>query len=114
METPPRAWGRPPVAPKPHPAQGNTPTCVGKTQLMRSLSIESEKHPHVRGEDGLALALLYRNPETPPRAWGRRRCLAAVSPRGRNTPTCVGKTSTPAAAAARIWKHPHVRGEDQK
>ena len=52
LETPPRAWGRPP------------PTVQEKYFL--------KKHPHVRGEDEVR-ALSEMNPvETPPRAWGRR------------------------------------------
>ena len=30
----------------------------------------------------------------------------------RNTPTCVGKTQDSQAKNTRMWKHPHVRGED--
>ena len=30
----------------------------------------------------------------------------------RNTPTCVGKTRRRAEQAHRVWKHPHMRGED--
>lgn len=32
----------------------------------------------------------------------------------RDTPTYVGKTNGQNDIAARVWKHPHVRGEDQR
>ena len=32
--------------------------------------------------------------------------------KGRNTPTCVGKTRRAVASLPCIQKHPHVRGED--
>ena len=51
METPPRAWGRPPLLPGFGQHRGNTPTCVGKTCKVYSLYILYRKHPHVRGED---------------------------------------------------------------
>ena len=91
-ETPPRAWGR-----RKHPAdfslyQRNTPTCVGKTEVVDYLGFAIEKHPHVRGEDGYALGGKALPEETPPRAWGRPEGLTLATLEKRNTPTCVGKT----------------------
>ena len=111
-ETPPHAWGRPAFmefAPK---ALGNTPTCVGKTQLWPRASAGSEKHPHMRGEDCLLLISDKCVPETPPHAWGRRIHLRNFKVPSRNTPTCVGKTHRPRKNNERPWKHPHMRGED--
>ena len=87
--------------------------------------------PHVRGEDSYGRYLLgsYGDPhmcgeapkfvariscvlETPPRAWGRPLFVIFAVRLSRNTPTCVGKTGLPLLRACRIWKHPHVRGED--
>ncbi len=50
-ETPPRAWGRPSTKKWPDIKAGNTPTCVGKTCMLRLLTAAFRKHPHVRGED---------------------------------------------------------------
>ena len=51
VETPPRAWGRPPKQSYAQRSLRNTPTCVGKT-LAEALCLRlSQKHPHVRGED---------------------------------------------------------------
>ena len=56
--------------------------------------------------------MLSRQPETPPRAWGRPITSSDRASNSGNTPTCVGKT----VADGRMWfgvqKHPHVRGED--
>ena len=51
LETPPRAWGRHASGLQKPAGVGNTPTCVGKTEADRGPNPQSEKHPHVRGED---------------------------------------------------------------
>ena len=94
IETPPRAWGRL-AAPGTHNAKdGNTPTCVGKTDLKSMTPNDIWKHPHVRGEDRGCVRTWRRDTETPPRAWGRPCPRTASGTRPRNTPTCVGKTTT--------------------
>ena len=51
VETPPHAWGRH-IAPDLLVLdEGNTPTCVGKTQTSAHSSLAYWKHPHMRGED---------------------------------------------------------------
>ena len=50
--------------------------------------------------------------ETPPHAWGRLDCLPVDEREGGNTPTCVGKTCMPVSSSGKMWKHPHMRGED--
>ena len=112
-ETPPRAWGRHIAAIPFENAGGNTPTCVGKTRGSGSGRCCARKHPHVRGEDSCCSISKSRLPETPPRAWGRRINLRFCFLECRNTPTCVGKTSSSHPAGADRWKHPHVRGEDR-
>ena len=54
-ETPPRAWGRQPIAEEYLREQGNTPTGVGKTQGDRSRTRLHRKHPHGRGEDNMIM-----------------------------------------------------------
>ncbi|SMG63121.1 conserved hypothetical protein [methanotrophic bacterial endosymbiont of Bathymodiolus sp.] len=73
---------------------GNTPTGVGKTYSSIFLNVSQEKHPHGRGEDRHNSANIYKNGETPPRAWGRLLRLYFARARNRNTPTGVGKTLT--------------------
>ena len=92
LETPPRAWGR--------PTTSSYSSCL------------PWKHPHVRGEDSVKPIRMAAKPETPPRAWGRHRPCGGASAKGRNTPTCVGKTVVFAAGQFLQEKHPHVRGED--
>ena len=90
----------------------NTPTCVGKTKGKKSARLVTGKHPHVRGEDGLALSGSQLSIETPPRAWGRRGWTGPGGQYEGNTPTCVGKTGQGEYGQALGQKHPHVRGED--
>ena len=73
METPPRAWGRQFKQKMLNDILGNTPTCVGKTNTKKERKMEIEKHPHVRGEDTWSATKEGGKPETPPRAWGRRK-----------------------------------------
>ena len=112
VETPPRAWGRPPPQKDQKRHQGNTPTCVGKTAQEAGISRLAWKHPHVRGEDRNKRRLRLTQAETPPRAWGRRSRHGYQTLVKRNTPTCVGKTGGHCARCVKGQKHPHVRGED--
>ena len=132
-ETPPHAWGRPMTAPRSLQGSGNTPTCVGKTNTFWQVWNAERKHPHMRGEDNIAMSFVLPQIETPPHAWGRHAKVSLERPKKGNTPTCVGKTRAcpPAIPRARetpphawgrplsvrrkrpsLWKHPHMRGED--
>ena len=91
-ETPPHAWGRHHLRPALFPFGGNTPTCVGKTPEQGGVLNRGWKHPHMRGEDPIPVAM----------------------PQGflGNTPTCVGKTQSWGGERCWMKKHPHMRGED--
>ena len=110
--TPPRAWGRPRFWFRCDSPGGNTPTCVGKTCFQETIAGPYGKHPHVRGEDSTSERLTPFWSETPPRAWGRQRFSFRILQTKRNTPTCVGKTTTIQDTGRNKQKHPHVRGED--
>ena len=56
-ETPPRAWGKPGVKELLVSLVRNTPTCVGKTVDAGTCQSWCRKHPHVRGENSLRLAI---------------------------------------------------------
>ena len=112
LETPPRAWGRPPLALSARHCTRNTPTCVGKTSRRDSAVGVDGKHPHVRGEDEGDTPSGHGRLETPPRVWGRRNATAWRWCCVGNTPTCVGKTFALAHGYGSPEKHPHVRGED--
>ena len=112
IETPPRAWGRPPPTPCRFATTRNTPTCVGKTLDADRAQAFREKHPHVRGEDLVGYLRTLSLQETPPRAWGRPRKALEWTGGARNTPTCVGKTQHESGSFYPRRKHPHVRGED--
>ncbi len=113
LETPPRAWGRLVGRVQRWLPLGNTPTGVGKTQSQLIQACLGKKHPHGRGEDADDLMSASRYAETPPRAWGRRRCYPSGKHRDGNTPTGVGKTPTCSCTRVQPQKHPHGRGEDQ-
>ena len=70
-----------------------TPTCVGRTSTLKSASRARSAHPHVRGEDDDAEAIL--------------------DGADRLTPTCVGRTPRASSPTACSTAHPHVRGEDR-
>ncbi len=91
-ETPPRAWGRLLQWARYLPLSGNTPTGVGKTQMVSCQCPQLQKHPHGRGEDCPPRAELSKLLETPPRAWGRLSRQKSVMLLRGNTPTGVGKT----------------------
>ena len=112
-ETPPHAWGRPMTAPRSLQGSGNTPTCVGKTNTFWQVWNAERKHPHMRGEDNIAMSFVLPQIETPPHAWGRHAKVSLERPKKGNTPTCVGKTEVSACTKASWWKHPHMRGEDR-
>ncbi len=111
-ETPPRAWGRLEWFVSNTVHKRNTPTCVGKTKRVFYTTLPHQKHPHVRGEDGLSYRNRLIEAETPPRAWGRLTTHSIRQQKPRNTPTCVGKTSKVGKWYIVAKKHPHVRGED--
>ncbi len=50
--------------------------------------------------------------ETPPRMWGRHKCLVNIGGIKGNTPTHVGKTSPTYRSELSNEKHPHACGED--
>ena len=112
VETPPHAWGRLPGTGRREAEQGNTPTCVGKTQCSEGDGRHVGKHPHMRGEDLMRCTVTASFSETPPHAWGRRSFRRAGHLAERNTPTCVGKTGLAWRRGCGPGKHPHMRGED--
>ena len=111
-ETPPHAWGRLCVVLSRIKNYGNTPTCVGKTNGFLAPADALQKHPHMRGEDGLQRSTGFAQRETPPHAWGRLNVTRPSAERARNTPTCVGKTIPKLSLCRKVEKHPHMRGED--
>ena len=91
-ETPPLARGRPGSYGDRYAIGRNTSACAGKTLVGVDNHLASEKHPRLRGEDGLRDAL-----ESMPR---------------RNTPACAGKTLALLLRLKCAEKHPRLRGED--
>ncbi len=90
----------------------STPTCVGRTRRRAWACGRWAEHPHVRGEDAVSSCHYSPHRGAPPRAWGGPGGEPGRVGGGRSTPTCVGRTRSPAAITAPIAEHPHVRGED--
>jgi len=91
---------------------GDTPTCVGKSQVFARLGMGQEGHPHVCGEELVASFLLLVPAGTPPRVWGRDLQSYTPKPSLRDTPTCVGKRLLLPSLCVLSWGHPHVCGEE--
>ena len=110
--SPPRAWGGPLLTGSSHTRNGLTPTCVGRTALPWMCRSQAAAHPHVRGEDRLALDVQEPGRGSPPRAWGGHPTWRPLWPSRGLTPTCVGRTPAAPARFCSWSAHPHVRGED--
>ena len=85
---------------------------MGKTCRKNQTGSFPRKHPHGRGEDVPPPLKAAPEPETPPRAWGRRGTVLLATNADRNTPTGVGKTESNQPPTEHRQKHPHGRGED--
>ena len=85
---------------------------MGKISTNTKITDITQKHPHGRGEDRHSFSCIWREEETPPRAWGRYTPLETPEKNCRNTPTGVGKISFAVYFKQCKRKHPHGRGED--
>jgi hypothetical protein len=110
--SPPRAWGGPNRTPITPTARRLTPTGVGRTAGHSAATRSRTAHPHGRGEDVLRRYAAPGITGSPPRAWGGPYPGAGRDPRGRLTPTGVGRTREPGIRNGYPAAHPHGRGED--
>ena len=132
--SPPRVWGRRLAGRAALRHVRFTPTCVGKAPSVPADPRPGAVHPHVCGEGANTVMALPPPSGSPPRVWGRRaaanspsswrtvhphvcgegaprRCRAR--PRGRFTPTCVGKATNRSihsvslsGSPPRVWGRP--------
>ena len=89
---PPRVWGKLGIMGLLVSAMRSTPTRVGKTRTLYTLSLYHTVHPHACGENVLGQKFPALQTGPPPRVWGK---LLADYKRLRaegSTPTRVGKT----------------------
>src|SRR5690606_38468930 len=89
--SPPHAWGRRPRCLVESGRIRFTPTCVGTTPALPQEAGQESVHPHMRGDDVLA--------------------IGAELAGNRFTPTCVGTTSWRHCLTGRDSVHPHMRGD---
>ncbi len=94
LGTPPRVWGREHHHILPSGGIGDTPTCVGKRYTIMGAKLLIEGHPHVCGEEKMYTTIKLDRQGTPPRVWGRANTVKRCIIDERDTPTCVGKSSS--------------------
>ena len=112
LDSPPRAWGQRFRVQRHRVRHRFTPTCVGTTSAKRQNRPAWSIHPHVRGDNSIALSLGSWVNDSPPRAWGQRSLPLRRARYLRFTPTCVGTTTPTGSATTRCTIHPHVRGDN--
>ena len=112
LDSPPRAWGQLFREQRHRVRHRFTPTCVGTTSAKRQNRPAWSIHPHVRGDNSIALSLGSWVNDSPPRAWGQRSLPLRRARYLRFTPTCVGTTTPTGSATTRCTIHPHVRGDN--
>jgi len=88
-----------------------TPTRVGKPSWPGWSVHPAPVHPHPRGEAVHLDVATLASTGSPPPAWGSQRHHRTVQPRGRFTPTRVGKPSCTGTQEHVRPVHPHPRGE---
>ena len=113
LETPPLTRGRLVSNGFDHEEVRNTPAYAGKTILRFWRKGSARKHPRLRGEDAVSVALAFVVGETPPLTRGRPCDRSQAVRDERNTPAYAGKTFRPVNWAIGRRKHPRLRGEDR-
>ena len=69
-------------------------------------------HPHVRGDNIIAVFFADDRRGSPPRAWGQSTNTLVSITQLRFTPTCVGTILLGCLVASTRTVHPHVRGDN--
>ena len=112
--SPPRVWGKRAIA-RTHPGRSRfTPTRVGKTRRGWATIPATTVHPHACGENPAPLVARQALLGSPPRVWGKPRCVPSQPSAWRFTPTRVGKTSWVQTRMMASSVHPHACGENVK
>ncbi len=69
-------------------------------------------HPHVRGDNIIAVFFADDRRGSPPRAWGQSTNTLVSITQLRFTPTCVGTIGNNTIQISHVSVHPHVRGDN--
>ena len=109
--TPPRAWGSGSLSLSVIRHHRDTPTCVGIRRPTFWSPTRRPGHPHVRGDQDTWRQGLSSGSGTPPRAWGSGPRWRSPAGSFRDTPTCVGISSSSSDSIVPLPGHPHVRGD---
>ncbi len=112
-EIPPLVWGEVKIFHYSVISYRDTPTCVGKIELVFRPIFVPRRYPHFRGEKGLCSPVLPGLLEIPPLAWGEATFIQTNKRTRRDTPTCVGKSTKCHVSCDQPRRYPHSRGEKQ-
>ncbi len=104
-------WGKGLQFPCQYKSRRITPTYVGKSEIVSSLTIGPWDHPHVCGEKHFTLRQGRCKVGSPPRMWGKGLQFPCQYKSRRITPTYVGKSEIVSSLTIGPWDHPHVCGE---
>ena len=92
-------------------ADGITPACAGKRELLKTHFKSYRDHPRVCGEKNVRLLFLSKVLGSPPRVRGKVAFSYSVASRLRITPACAGKSSGISPIFSLYSDHPRVCGE---
>ena len=90
--TSPHTWGKRVRVLLREVVRRNIPTYVGKTFFPPAPTPPSSEHPHIRGENLIAILGINRPLGTSPHTWGKLLINRLLISNQRNIPTYVGKT----------------------
>ncbi len=110
--SPPHAWGQCRRSHPDRPGGRFTPTCVGTMKRVCTRGPDWPVHPHMRGDNVLAVAVTFSAGGSPPHAWGQWARRGAHAGLLRFTPTCVGTIPSPPRPCGGASVHPHMRGDN--
>ena len=112
LGSPPHAWGQCIFTGGQVSICRFTPTCVGTIGGMLFFAVPGTVHPHMRGDNEIALDVGRLAVGSPPHAWGQ--CADHAGPAGidRFTPTCVGTmTEVCDSDGSGVGSPPHAWGQ---
>ena len=111
--SPPRAWGQSRGRTECGSPRRFTPTGVGTIGVRRAPTRCAAVHPHGRGDNCTAVAVVTTPDGSPPRAWGQFAITGVVPLQRRFTPTGVGTIGSPSSGPGSTTVHPHGRGDNR-
>ena len=107
----PHAWGTGPNLASFPSVFRFIPTCVGNSLCPIFPLRLRPVHPHMRGEQRIAVSFFALLVGSSPHAWGTELSLLNPIINQRFIPTCVGNSAWQPVLQVQLTVHPHMRGE---